>query len=453
MIGHIRVLGESLWDVLYDPVTDEGRLRARHGTRSGAEQDRHRMALAPTVVCRVRQRWRRMLLSSPIVAWLAHLMLVLAITAATVALTPGRESQRPRFGGIAHYVISPLAVWDGGWYIRIAQQGYSRRHAAAFWPLYPLLLRLGHWLTGLPYAAVGVILSNAAFLAALAALFALVRADYGRDVAVRTVWLAALWPLSFFFSAVYTESLFLLLSVGAIALGRSRRWTWAALAAALAALTRNSGILVVLPLGAMLLEQRGWDPRRWWPQALQLAAAAAAPLAFAVHLDRRWGDPLLMFRVEERWARIRSTPWDTLLTAYDRNKHIYLTGRHSCDLSLNIDAFDTCRAAIQITIDAFSDDLSFAFVFGCLVLLPYALWRLKPGDSLYLVAGFAAPLFGPATYDPLLSAARYLIVLYPMYVVLARLLRWRPLFVTTLLGSTVALGGLLVLFAQRYFVS
>jgi Mannosyltransferase (PIG-V) len=412
------------------------------------------MALAPTVVCRVRQGWRAVFLSPPAVAWLAHLGLVLAIAAATVALSSDRDSQRPRFGGIAHYVVAPLAVWDGGWYIRIAQQGYSRRQeTAAFWPLYPLLLRLGHWLTGLPHAAVGVILSNAAFLAALVALFALVRADYGRDVAVRTVWLVALWPLSFFFSAVYTESLFLLLSVGAIALGRSGRWTWAALAAALAALTRNSGVLVVLPLGVMLLEQRGWDPRRWWPQALLLAAAAAAPLAFAAHLDRLWGDPLLMIHVEDRWARTRSTPWDTLLTAYDRTTHIYLTGRHSCDRSLNVDAIGTCKAALEITIDAFSDDLAFAFVFGCLVLLPYALWRLKLRDSLYLVAGFTAPLFGPATYDPLLSAARYLIVLFPMYVALARLLHWRPLFVTTLLGSAAALCGLLVLFAQRYFVA
>src|SRR5262249_22503203 len=162
-----------------------------------------------------------------------------------------------------------------------------------------------------------------AFLAALVALFALVRADYGQAIATRTVWLAALWPLSFFFSAVYTESVFLLLTVGAILLARRGRWTWAALAAALAALTRSSGILVLLPLGTMLLQQRGLNPKGWWPQAVQLAAAAAAPLAFAAHLDRRWGDPLLMIHVEERWARFRSAPWDTLLTAYDRSTHTY----------------------------------------------------------------------------------------------------------------------------------
>src|SRR4030095_13839612 len=112
------------------------------------------------------------------------------------------------------------------------------------------------------------------------------------------------------------------------------------------------------------------DPRRWWPQAIQLAAGASAPLAFAAYLDRVWGDPLLMIHVEARWARIRSTPWDTLNTAFDRTRHIYMTGRHSCHLNFNVDTLDTCKTALEIRIDTFSDDLSFAFVFGCLLLLP-----------------------------------------------------------------------------------
>src|SRR5215211_6285107 len=143
--------------------------------------------------------------------------------------------------------------------------------------------------------------------------------DYGEAVATRTVWLVALWPLSLFFSAVYTEALFLLLTVGAVALGRSGRWTWAALAAAAAALTRNTGALILLPLGVMLLQQRGWHPRGWWRQGIQLAAAACTPLAFARHLDRRWGDPLLMVRgLGAHWGRSTGTPWGTLAAAYDR---------------------------------------------------------------------------------------------------------------------------------------
>jgi Mannosyltransferase (PIG-V) len=399
-------------------------------------------------------RTRAVLCSPPVIAWTAHLAIVLAAAAVTVALTPERESHRPRFAGIAHYLVSPLATWDGGWYLRIAEEGYGGQKAsAAFWPLYPLLLNLGNTLTGAPVAAIGIVLSNAAFLALLIVLFKLVWADYGQVIATRTVWLIALGPLAFFFSAVYTESLFLLLIVGAIALGRSERWTAAALVGAMATVTRNSGILVILPLSVMLVQQRGWDPRAWWTRGLQVAAAACMPLAFVLHLDRLWGDSLLTIHVQSQWARVRSTPWDTVLTAYHRTHHQYATGRHSCDLEANAGAFRTCAHALEIGLNSFSDDLSFAFVAGVLVLLPYALWRLLPRDSLYLVAGLAFPLFNQATYDPLLSMARYVIVLYPVYVALAFLLRWRAMFVLTLIVSTAMLCGFLALFAQRYFVA
>ena len=407
------------------------------------------MRLAP-----YQTRMRIALRSPPVVAWAAHLVLVLGTAATTVALTPERDSQRPQFDGAAHYLVSPLAAWDGGWYVRIAREGYGGQEAsAAFWPFYPLLLSLGHVLTGLSYAACGVILSNAAFLAVLIVLFRLVRADHGLVIAARTVWLIALWPLTFFFSAVYTESLFLLLIVGAIFLGRSERWTAATLVAAMAALTRNSGVLVILPLAIMLVQQQGWHPRTWWTRGIQLGAAVLAPLAFVRHLDRLWDDPLLTIHVLPKWGRFRSTPWETLHAAYDRTHHIYATGRHSCDLRLDADAFETCGAALEISRNTFSDDLSFAFVLGCLVLLPYAILRLLPRDSLYFVVGLALPLFNQATYDPLLSMARYVIVLYPLYIALAHLLRWRPLFIATIIGSTIALVGFLTMFAQRYFVA
>ena len=84
---------------------------------------------------------------------------------------------------------------------------------AAFWPLYPLLVGLGHLLSGWSVQLVGVVLSHLAFLPALVLLHRLVRLDFGAAAAGRTVWLVALFPTAFFFSAVYTESLFLFLTV------------------------------------------------------------------------------------------------------------------------------------------------------------------------------------------------------------------------------------------------
>jgi Gpi18-like mannosyltransferase len=233
----------------------------------------------------------------PVLAWLTHLALVLATSAFTVAFTPERDKFRPKFDGIAQYLVSPLAVWDGGWYVRIADQGYgSRPDASAFWPLYPFILSVGHEVTGLPFAVIGVVVSNLCFLIALIALFRLVAAEYDRQIASRAVWLMSLWPLGFFFSAVYTESLFVMLVIGSFALGRTGNWTFAAMTAALAVLTRNVGVVLIPCLIAALVQQRGWHPRAWWRQGIQLAASALALVPFAWHIDRIWGDPLLPIR-------------------------------------------------------------------------------------------------------------------------------------------------------------
>jgi hypothetical protein len=252
----------------------------------------------------------------PVLAWLTHLILVTVTALLTVVSTPERDKFRPEFNGIARYLVSPLAVWDGGWYVRIADQGYgSRPDASAFWPLYPFLLSVAAELTGLPTAVMGVMLSNLFFLATLMVLFHLVRSDFGTGVAGRTVWLMALWPLSFFFSAVYTESLFTLLAVGTFALARSGKWTGAAFTAAGAVLTRNVGIVIVICLCLMLIQQQGWRPRAWWRQGIQIGTPALALVPFAYHIDRLWGDPLLPIRAQDEWARLRSNPWDTLSTA------------------------------------------------------------------------------------------------------------------------------------------
>jgi hypothetical protein len=244
-----------------------------------------------------------------------------------------------------------------------------------------------------------------------------------------------------------------MLTVGALALGRSGRWTWAALAAALATVTRSGGLLVCLPLGMMLIQQRGWNPRRWWIQGVQLLSAALMPFAFAWHVDRLWGDPLKMVHVQERWGRSPSTPWDTLQRSWRVTSERYGLAGESCALEFNINAINRCRAGLQVTTNAISDDLSIVAMATGLLLLPYAIWRLLPRDSVYLAAGLTVPLLIPATEDPLQSMARYLIVLFPLYIALAVLLRSRPLFALGIALSTVALSGCLSLFAQRYFVA
>ena len=77
--------------------------------------------------------------------------------------------------------------------------------------------------------------------------------ELGRKPADGAVLLLAFAPLSFFFTAVYTEALFFALSVGSLYAARRERWWLAIVLAAMAAVTRVTGVALVVPLAIMRL--------------------------------------------------------------------------------------------------------------------------------------------------------------------------------------------------------
>jgi len=143
--------------------------------------------------------------------------------------------------------------WDAQWFIATAQHGYPYKlfsdraySTTAFFPLYPLLIRLVS-LTGMSIDAAALLIPNVAFLGALYYLYRLVRLDYPAAVATRALWLLALFPTAIAFFIPYTESLYVLLAVLTLWHLRRRQWLAAGIAGALGALTRQSGIVLALP--------------------------------------------------------------------------------------------------------------------------------------------------------------------------------------------------------------
>ena len=105
------------------------------------------------------------------------------------------------------------------------------------------LLPIGGW----SYLLVGTLLSNGALLAALFVLYQLAIESFGEQVGRRTLLYLCIFPTAFFFFAAYNESLFLLLTTGAFLAMRRQAWWLAGLLGLLAALTRLTGVLLVLP--------------------------------------------------------------------------------------------------------------------------------------------------------------------------------------------------------------
>src|SRR4051794_1517892 len=170
------------------------------------------------------------LVASRLLVWVA------AVVAAAVARPDSGASaqafDRPElthpFGPALDALFAPLARWDAVWYLGIAHSGYDGA-STAFFPLYPLLVR------GLAPAGDPASLLFAAFVVSLAALAGalyllrrLAELELGSaSAARRAVLLLAFFPGALWLGAPYSESLFLLLSVGAIYAARTGHWAWA----------------------------------------------------------------------------------------------------------------------------------------------------------------------------------------------------------------------------------
>jgi len=126
-----------------------------------------------------------------------------------------------------------LSRWDAGWYVEISRDGYHYQPGmpsnAAFFPLYPLLIRATHGLFFLPendywWLLTGIVLSNIALLVALGYFRSLLAIEFDQKTVSRAVIYLLIFPTTFSFSCVYSESLFLALTVGAFYYARKNRW-------------------------------------------------------------------------------------------------------------------------------------------------------------------------------------------------------------------------------------
>ena len=233
--------------------------------------------------------------------WLLSRLLVLlvagALTAIPVAHHGDTWTDRP--------ILSALTGSDAVYYLGIAAEGYHVEPVKeafrdwVFFPLYPAVVRLASLVTLGDIALAGVLVSNLAFLAALVVFHALSIRHLGRERALRAAGFLALAPGAVAFTMAYTDSLFLLVGVGAMLAAERRRWALAGLLYGLAALTRLPGILLGVPLLLVMLQASGRRPTR---AIAWLAVGPLALAAFAGWLGATVGDPLGFLTGQAAWA-------------------------------------------------------------------------------------------------------------------------------------------------------
>lgn len=362
--------------------------------------------------------------------------------------------QLPRLDSISGLIVQPMRNWDGFWYSLIAELGYVHSATTAFWPLYPWSMRFVGTLLVIPYETAGYILSNIAFFAALVALHRFVTENWGQDVARRSTLLLAFFPTAFYFSAVYSESFFLLFCVLAFTWGRSGRWWLAGGAALLAGLTRNVGVLLLVPLGIMFLRQYGpalrgrwFDPRVWPSQTLALGLIPLGPILYTLYLWREFGNPLMTIDAQKGWARIQAMPWTSFRMALEQWQGGWLNALLASPTWRTLTSYPVRMSFAEYE----SLDLIMAFV--GIAMIAYTLRVLPIEYGAWVAIMFVLPLFSPSTIHPLMSIPRFLVVLFPLFIALAIVARRRFVLPTILIPSTLLMVLLIVQFSTWFWVA
>jgi hypothetical protein len=347
-------------------------------------------------------------------------------------------------------VARPLEVWarwDSEWYLLIAAEGYAgpevRRRfeglavpyepeaPAGFLPLYPLLMRVLSPVLG--GVGAGFLISNLSLWCVLVLLYQLAFVSSGGAHSGRAAGLAACaallcHPMSLFLSAVYAESLFLLLSLASLLSARRGRFAAAAGAAALGAVTRPLGLLLAVPIALEWWDQRreaaddGRAARR--PASLALLWTLAIPGAlgtFMLYCWRVFGDPLAFAHRQSRWRGAVSGPWRAFVRWWEASPTAH--GAHGSTL-----------------------ELSLAIVF--VLMLPFMFRRLRRSLAVYAALAVLVPLC-----STLWSFGRFSLTVFPAFVMIG--LAWgegrrRLPVLYAFIGAT--LGGLLMaLFANWWW--
>jgi hypothetical protein len=422
------------------PVTDaparDTAAPAPRGATARSVLDRLRSPLQavradPWRAAAVRDSWQA-LWSSRLLVWATGIATVLAF-----GFGPTRKAFNPPgvtrgFGWLGDLLAAPAARWDSAWYLVIARYGYRpdlghfTAARTAFFPLYPLGVRAVSWL-GSPPVLAGVLISLGALALALYGIHRLAALELGSLDAARLAVLAtAFAPMAFFLSAVYSESLYLALSVGVFWSAREGRWGLAGLLGGLAAATRSTGLVLLLPALALYLygPRRDRAPDRDGAHRLlpryrvraDVAWLALIPISvalFSLWLGLSGGDALAPFHSQQIWGRHFAGPyvavWDGLRAAFEGARQL---------LSFQRAHVYFPAAPRSPTVAASHNLMLLAFLAVAVPVVVLVVRRLPLAYGLYVLAALALPLSYPVAGQPLMSLPRFVLVLFPLQLAL-----------------------------------
>jgi len=327
----------------------------------------------------------------------------------------------------------PIWLWlwasfDGAHYISIAQEGYLYGLTQAYFPLYPILIR---WLTFLTKNQLwsGVIIAHLALIGFIYYFIKLGRLDYPAKTIRWALVILLLFPTSFFFFSLYTESLFLFLVALSLYLARTKRFSLAALVAGLASATRLVGIFL---LPAILWEYYQVHKKpNWFNLAKLTVIASSGLLGYLIYLQRRFHDFLIFVTAQPGFGAGRQV--DSIVMIYQvifRYLKMFVTVSPKNDIYLV---------------------LVFEFLISMLFigLIFYALKKkFRLSYLIFFIPAFLLPTFTGS----FASMPRYVLAGFPLFYLLAST-KSKPVKIIALTFSALLLTWAFIRFSRGYWIS
>lgn len=370
-------------------------------------------------------------------AWRVFLFIPLFLGASLISYRAGYDYTNvwkftePYFP-VSNPLLFPWANFDGVHYLSIAANGYLDNQG--FFPLYPILIRILAFVLGggepftLAYFASGFAISNISFILALFVFYKLVKIDFSKKIALQAIFFLLVFPTSFFFASLYTESLFLLLSLLSFYAARKKKWVFAGLLGALLSATRLTGIFI---LPALLYEFFLSEKKIVSAKALPLLMVPLGLSSYVFYLFLRFGNPLLFIQAHENINPTRSVYSPVLFPQTIFRYSKILT-------SISYTQYEWWIALLELS----------AFTFAVLTL--YLAWRYKIRLSYIIFAGLA--FIVPVSSGTFSGLPRYILILFPMFIALS-LIKSPLVKLVYSAVSIILLFILLMLFSRGYFIA
>jgi hypothetical protein len=211
-----------------------------------------------------------------------------------------------------HLAASPLidnwfqgfGVWDGGWYLSIAKNGYTSFESTAFFPFYPLMISGIHTITSLSLLASAFWLSNIALLLGVIFLYKIILIAYDNKTAMVSVCLLATFPASLFYHVAYTESVTLLTTVLFFYFLQRDWWYSAMFSGFIATGVHDLGVVLAFPALLYLWNNKSvYSKRLVFIRVISISIIGFSLLGYMTFLYFRFGNPIAFVFAQGYWDR------------------------------------------------------------------------------------------------------------------------------------------------------